>query len=201
MTAQGIKKLSTEQKISFVLLLIFACFSLGLGVLKIRNTMYQPFALTKNIPPGIKDLANNINSLQYRDTDFDGLSDFEEVYVYKTSPYLDDTDSDGVKDNVEIAKGSSPTCATGQSCDGVFLTGSAVAGRSTSSLVNVLPPAGPAPVDLNTLLNDPKLLRPALINSGLDKNILDQLTDEQLLSIVKEAIPSSTTLPSLLPTN
>jgi len=201
MPAQESKKLSNEQKISFVLLLIFAIFALGLGVLKIRNTMYQPFALTNAIPPSIKNLADNINSLQYRDTDFDGLNDFEELYVYQTSPYLEDTDSDGVKDKDEVAKGTSPTCASGKVCSGVLSARSATAGRSTSSLVNVMPPAGKPPVDLNTLLKDPKLLRQALLNSGLEKSILDQLTDVQLLAIVKEAMPSTSTLPSLLPTN
>ncbi len=201
MPAQESKKLSSEQKISFVLLLIFAVLVLGLGALKIRNTMYQPFALTNAIPPSIKSLADNINSLQYRDTDFDGLNDFEELYVYQTSPYLADTDSDGVKDKDEIAKGTSPTCSVGKVCSGVLSTGAATASRSTSSLVNVMPPTGPVPVDLDTLLSDPKLLRPALINSGLAKDVLDQLSDDQLMAIVKEALPSTNTLPSLLPNN
>jgi hypothetical protein len=50
------------------------------------------------------------------DTDGDGLSDWHELNVFKTSPYLRDTDSDGEPDNIEIAKGTNPTCPEGQVC-------------------------------------------------------------------------------------
>jgi hypothetical protein len=36
------------------------------------------------------------------DTDGDGLSDYEEVYVYHTNPLVKDTDHDGVEDGVEV---------------------------------------------------------------------------------------------------
>ncbi|KKR07678.1 MAG: Ig domain-containing protein [Parcubacteria group bacterium GW2011_GWC2_39_14] len=54
--------------------------------------------------------------LKQRDTDVDGINDFEELYIYKTSPYLADTDSDGQTDIEEIKAGEDPTCPSGQNC-------------------------------------------------------------------------------------
>ena len=42
------------------------------------------------------------------DSDFDGLSDFEEIRRYLTSPILVDTDGDGAWDGEEVAAGTDP---------------------------------------------------------------------------------------------
>lgn len=39
-----------------------------------------------------------------QDTDGDGLSDFEEIKVYRTNPLLKDTDKDGIDDLDELMK-------------------------------------------------------------------------------------------------
>ncbi len=183
--------LTHEQKISFVLLLVFGIVAIGLGVLKIRNTLYKPFALSNNIPSTIKMLVDNVNYLQYRDTDKDGLTDFEELYVYKTSPYVADTDSDGVDDKTELGKGDNPNCASGKQC-GAALTWSSVSttGRILSGVAN----PGPAPADINLLLKDPKQLRAALVQSGVDQKLLSQINDTQLLQLVAELMSPSGTI-------
>lgn len=53
------------------------------------------------------------------DTDNDGLSDFDEVHTYLTSPILADTDGDHVNDGLEIAKGTDPFTAADQDLDGL----------------------------------------------------------------------------------
>ena len=40
--------------------------------------------------------------LKTKDTDEDGINDFDELYVYETSVYLADSDSDGIDDGEEI---------------------------------------------------------------------------------------------------
>lgn len=42
------------------------------------------------------------------DTEFDGLTDYEEINVYGTNPLMADTDGDGVVDGWEIANGYNP---------------------------------------------------------------------------------------------
>lgn len=44
----------------------------------------------------------------YEDTDYDFLSDYDEVYTYKTNPTEADTDGDGVVDGTEVSNGSDP---------------------------------------------------------------------------------------------
>ncbi len=43
-----------------------------------------------------------------QDTDGDGLSDYDEIYVYGTDPYDMDTDNDSFDDGFEVAYGSDP---------------------------------------------------------------------------------------------
>lgn len=193
MQSESKRKLTYEQKISFVLLLVFGCLALGLGALRIRNTMYKPFALSNAIPVTISNLADNINSLQYRDTDFDGLNDFEEKYIYQTSMYLADSDSDGIDDKTEVSRGNNPLCPSGKNCSGNLVSVSGLQQNSTSTILgNSIKAPEQKPEDLNKLLNDPKKLRSALLSAGVDSKVLDQVTDDQLLFIVSEAIPSST---------
>ncbi len=44
-----------------------------------------------------------------KDTDKDGLSDYDEVSIYKTDPLVADTDNDGYIDGAEILSGYNPT--------------------------------------------------------------------------------------------
>ena len=43
-----------------------------------------------------------------KDSDHDGLSDFEEVSIYGTDPNNPDTDRDGMSDGQEVKKGRNP---------------------------------------------------------------------------------------------
>ncbi len=63
--------------------------------------------------------AREAERLKGKDTDRDGLSDYAEITIYKTSPYLADSDSDGIPDAIEIAQGTNPNCPTGQTCGGL----------------------------------------------------------------------------------
>lgn len=44
-----------------------------------------------------------------RDSDHDGISDYEELFTYKTNPATEDSDSDGLPDDLEIEFGSNPS--------------------------------------------------------------------------------------------
>ena len=44
----------------------------------------------------------------YADSDYDFLSDYDEIYTYKTNPTDPDTDDDGVVDGTEVSNGSDP---------------------------------------------------------------------------------------------
>jgi len=184
--------LSKEQKIGFVLLLIFAVLAIGLGVLQIRNTMYGPFALNKSIPVTLKEEINTPESLQYRDTDMDGLNDFEELYVYSTSPYLADTDSDGIGDKQEIERGKNPNCAEGKECAGIV---NSADWTGVSTTINVaVPDPGDPPMDLNVALKDPAQIRQMLLQVGADEKLLQNVSDADLIKLVDEMMMASSSL-------
>lgn len=60
------------------------------------------------------DSIKNIDEIKYgtnpalKDTDVDRLSDYEEIFVYKTDPTKEDTDGDGIVDGDEILNGTDP---------------------------------------------------------------------------------------------
>jgi len=190
---QGGNSLSKEQKIGVILLSVFSVFAIGLGILQIRNTMYAPFALNKQIPNLVKDDINSNEALMYRDIDKDGLNDFDELYVYATSPYLADTDSDGIPDKAEVDKGTNPICPEGQNCAEAGFNGEAL--PNSVPLPSATSTLGPAPSaqDLEKLLNDPAEIRKMLVASGLDKKIIDATSDADLIKMVKEVLNSTST--------
>jgi len=188
--------LSKTQKMGFILLFVFAIFAVGMGVLQIRNAMYGPFALTKDIPPLDTAEINSTDALKYRDTDHDGLSDYDELYVYGTSPYLADTDSDGVSDADEIKKGTNPLCDEKKgNCNGelgISSTAIPVTGITSSSPIEEEAPTDTPPVDLNAAISDPVQLRKMLLDAGVEKTVLDGTSDADLLQMVKDILASST---------
>lgn len=117
---QKSKKNDKWTKLMFATLIFFGVTTLFLGILRLNNT------ITNGILPA--DLVktnqnqNNANSeptieeLMVTDTDGDGLSDYQEMYVYGTSIYLADTDSDGYLDKEEIDGGYDPNCPKGMDC-------------------------------------------------------------------------------------
>lgn len=192
----GLKK---EQKIGVVLLSIFAILLLSLGALQIRNTLYAPFALSSQVPPSVKDDINSVDALRFRDTDSDGLTDFDEVYVYGTSPYLYDTFSYGISDKEVVAKGL-PLCPNGQDCQNPITTGETIAAPNNASstaaalkdeLLQNPPPS------LNSILSSPTQLRLLLRQSGVEQKIIDSVTDAELMQMVNQLVNTSTLMQNI----
>lgn len=183
-------KLTKEQKTGFVLLLVFSLLIISFGVLQIRNNLHKSFKLTSAIPLNIGEDLNSLDSLRLRDTDGDGLSDFDELFIYNTSPYLADTDSDGILDGQEVLQGTNPLCPKGQDCEvDISLTPAKSGGLIDTSL----PPLVIAGVrmdagllSLGQVFNDPDKIRLLLIESGVSKQDVDLLSDEALLFAVEQ---------------
>jgi hypothetical protein len=200
---QSIRKLSHEQKVGFVLLLVFAVSALGLGVLQLRNTMYSPFQLGSGVPAEVSNEVNGVETLAYRDTDNDGLSDFEELYVYGTSPYLADTDSDGIADKQEIVQNENPLCPHGKYCS--TQVASAYATASASGTFSYAQLSGGFASDhdftadarnaqmnfLNQLKDDPTAVRNLLQRQGTSADDLNSLSDADIKAMVAKAIEES----------
>ena len=189
-------------------MLVFAILAVGLGMLQLRNTVYGPFAVA-NKTQNDTYITDEQSKLKAVDTDHDGLTDYDELYVYSTSPYLPDSDSDKVNDKDEIAKGTNPLCTEGKTCTDVaelpatstlttivanpmqgtidafnnsvtgLLSTSTTATTSTGNNID----------DLRTLVNDIPALRRMLVATGrFTTTDLEKVSDETLRKLVLDII-------------
>lgn len=133
-------------------------------------------------------------ALKNVDTDKDGLSDYDELNIYKTSPFIEDSDSDGVLDKVEVDRGQDPNCPIGKDCSGSVLTNPIATDNTNKSEINsITPPTNVVTATNNTssseslLPTDATSLRQVLVESGMDKTVLEQFSDSELLEAYQEA--------------
>ncbi len=210
-----VSQFSREQKIGFVFMLVFAILAVGLGMLQLRNTVYGPFAPSGKLADNTL-VTDEQAQLKAVDTDHDSLTDYDELYVYSTSPYLPDSDSDKVNDAEEIAKGTNPLCAEGKTCSdaaelpatstgtGVVVNpnqrtidsfNNSVTGLlSTSTSASAATSTGSTVDDLRVLVNDIPALRRVLVATGRFTTAdLEKVSDEALRKLVLDIIAKQTT--------
>lgn len=205
----SVSQFSREQKIGFVFMLVFAILAVGLGMLQLRNTVYGPFA-PKGTTTNSVLVSDEQAQLKAVDTDHDGLTDYDELYVYSTSPYLPDSDSDKVDDATEIAKGTNPLCAEGKTCSDVAelpatstatsvvvnpmqgtidAFNNSVTGLLSTSTAAAATSTGSNTDDLRTLVNDIPALRRMLVATGrFTTTDLEKVSDESLRKLVLDII-------------
>lgn len=118
------KKDIFSPKLQLAFITILAAVSLIFAAGNWLNSLKIGFAVKGNIngdfsdndfSPTNSDISRAL-SQQSQDTDMDGLSDYDELNVYKTSPYIADSDSDGYLDGEEVKNGEDPNCPINQSC-------------------------------------------------------------------------------------
>ncbi|PIX62487.1 hypothetical protein CO057_00575 [Candidatus Uhrbacteria bacterium CG_4_9_14_0_2_um_filter_41_50] len=200
-----------EQRAGFVLVIGAGAIAALLGLVYVGRHLTDPFAIDYSGPMYLTsdeqewlDLLEQQNS----DTDKDTLSDYDELYVYKTSPYLQDTDGDGYNDATEIATSSDPTCAAGADCN----TADDIAVGTTLDF-------GISDVDDTSVSNTDTTIsqiesaisnlsvteiRQLLIDSGADETLVSTLTDEEVKTLFDAVIADLTStgqLDSLIETS
>lgn len=204
------QQLTSEQKMGFVFLLIFAAVTIGMGVLQMRNSIYGPF-VRKSAPDKQSEqaaaLLNETIRAQRVDTDQDGITDHDELNFFETSPYLPDTDSDGITDKEELDAGTDPLCPAGQDCgttatlqdtpNKIVITSEL--GEQAQTPVDILG-IGPQPGDpgdpsqILQLIQDPQALRQAIAQTGqVPLEVLEQISDQELMEMAVGSIATSTT--------
>ncbi len=136
---------------------------------------------------------------QQSDSDGDGLSDFDEEFIYNTSAYLTDTDSDGLLDGEEISGNTNPNCPEGQSCSSDRTDGEGGSTAAELAFAEFNPDANAlidAPVeDIESLLPrnsdgsvDVAAVRVLLREQGLSQAEIDKTSDEDIVAIAEQAV-------------
>ena len=212
------KDLSKGQKIAAAALGFFAFFIIIIWSLQFKNNFISPLAYqaalekakqgTESIesfcPTGqCSDLDEE--ALKTKDTDGDGLWDYDELNFYGTSPYLEDSDSDGFSDKEEIDSDNNPSCPAGRVCEVVAQTNdenAQTAGflseqegeinldeydlEDFDQLEDLFGQSG-ASGD-SSASNEAAELRNILRESGVSDEMLDLFSDDELLQLYQEAL-------------
>lgn len=188
-------KLTREQKAGFGFVIICGLAALVLGGQYIWTHMAAPFAISYTGPrfqTGSEKDAAKIAEQRKLDTDGDTVNDYDELYIYKTSPYLNDSDSDGLLDGAEIASNQDPNCATGAACESVanedikLSTGSAALDAEGADLAARQVALEQALREMNDMPADE--IRKMLIKSGAEAAKIEAMSDEEISAFYKSVI-------------
>ncbi len=197
---------SDEHRLALAVIAGASVVMLAFGFLSIGKAIRQPFDVRGPgyVPPEERDKQAE-QALKVRDTDGDGLTDYDEISVYRTSAYIADSDSDGVPDGREVKDGGDPNCPQGRTCEGSAYYAAPPAKVDASKL---LPQTGNPFADFGafsggTILDtsvlagfDAAKIRALLKASGMSEDQLSKVSDEQLEQVYAEAlaeqVPTST---------
>lgn len=196
------KTVTREERVALGFVATCGGIGLVLGGLYIWSNMAKPFLITYTGERYMdSDDAKNAERTKQRksDTDKDGISDYDELYIFKTSPYLDDSDSDGLKDGAEVQSGGDPNCALGTSCaQADKVTGADAVNPETVNGAAFLEQNG-LTVGADGLLTGGDTataldalpvaeIRKFLVTSGLSKEDVDKIPDNVILEIYNQAL-------------
>jgi len=183
---QNSHKLDRQQKISLIVIAVIGIGVLVFGFWQFRSTVEIPLPKFPDNQDELSELTQDPRdeSLKNVDSDQDGLSDYEETYVYETSPYLNDSDSDGYLDKEEIENGYDPNCPAGENCFGQDF--------DTDQAPFAEQPAAEQAQSQGAEMT-PDQIRQELLKTGLvDEQTLNSIDDETLLEYYNQIINKQT---------
>jgi len=187
--------MKTKPKTLLTLILAVGLTGIILGFVQLNNTISSPFSDLGESPSERTQEREELAVLVNKDTDNDTLTDFDELYIYHTSPYIADSDSDGLNDDIEISLGQDPNCPEGKKCV------TAPATSVTNELANQfgITENNNALLNLNVnssqLTNNPSAeevsldeLRTTLLGAGIPAETLDNIDDDALRQMYADVL-------------
>ncbi len=190
------RSIAPEQRAGLIFVVVAGSLTSILGLFFVLEHVSSPFLMTYEGPvfeTTAEKQAKEITSQKTRDTDGDGLTDYNELYLYKTSAYLADTDGDGYSDQSELSGGTNPNCPTGATCEASATISNTASPSFVSDLSNPIDASGLTgavaidPIEELKNLTIPQI-RELLIQSGADKATVDAMTDDQVQMLYDSAL-------------
>jgi len=153
--------------------------TLVFGLFQLNRMIIEPMAIENEVHFKTADEVEEerIAALKKADTDGDTLNDYDELYIFRTSPFLPDSDSDGLDDGIEVAQSSDPNCPKGSTCR-IASTNTGGEGSGTvdpSSPPNLSPDEETLLAAMDRVFGDMTDLTPEAMNQRLQ-----ELTPEEL---------------------
>ena len=201
---------SKEEKVGLLFLTICGLGAMVLGGLYLWRHVASPFSISYTGPRLLlqKEKASaQAEADKKKDTDNDSITDYDEKNIYGTSPYLADTDSDGLSDSTEITNGQDPNCARGKTCNSIVQDENAFRDEGTSgTFVDGLtaPVAPEAPTGLeggasaDTVLSTDDIaeleklptseIRSLLVSSGADPSKVSGMSEDEVRAVYAEIL-------------
>jgi len=181
----GKPRKKSEKKV-LVFLVILVIVALPLSIWQINRQLKSPFAPKKaeqtsssnQLSSATNTETPRIESLRTSDTDQDGISDYDELYVYKTSPYIADSDSDKIDDKMEIEQGTDPNCPAGVVCSR----------EPSEEMSNTNTTSGEESSDTDVTNLSADQLREVMRDAGASEQQLNQISDDELLQAYQEIL-------------
>ncbi|MDD3711535.1 MAG: hypothetical protein PHP37_02990 [Patescibacteria group bacterium] len=210
-----VKKMDKNRKTAIIVLSVFSALIIVMGVLNFRHSLNSPLAFkgdvtasanknSQNCADGncsVGDLDSSNLELKLIDTDSDSISDWDELFIYSTSPYLEDSDSDGLVDYEEIfTYKTNPNCPEGEDCSGSLTQTESqnVSGTNADDFATLLTEwdsqydselsADQLPADLQPEKVSAEYIRGILLEGGFAKEDLDKITDDDLMEVYNEVL-------------
>jgi len=201
-------KMDKNHKTALIILGVFSVAIIGIWFTNFFGSLNNPFDY--NSLASENSNTNNSNSsntstnldasnldLKSVDTDNDNISDWDELFTYGSSPYLEDTDGDDLSDYEEIfTYKTDPNCLEGQTCSGTLTQSEAQGENNTAEVLdsyyNTSSSSDITASEVSAYLDsgdiDVSYLRETLLEEGFNKTELDQISDEDLISVFKDTI-------------
>lgn len=189
------KQLTREERVAFGFIAVCGIGAVLFGGLSFFSNVKKPFLISYTGPRYVTSAEKESEQIALQritDTDEDGISDYDELNIFATSPYIADTDSDGRPDGTEVLEGGDPNCALGKTCVSSELIQSGANAAFLESQAPESPEAAQVPTLEETLGALQSLsveeVRQMLGESGVDTDQLAQLSDEQVMALYQDAI-------------
>lgn len=187
---QSFSSMPRRQKNAVFALSLSALVIIGVWIWQFNTRLTTPFQPSKEEVEIAKKAEQEREAAalaeRNKDTDKDGLTDYDEVNMYGTSPYLEDTDGDGISDFNEVRQGKDPLCAEGSSCGLIATNPESVTPNATST------PASKVDEELLVLAlsgqGDADTMRQILIQGGAAADQVALLTDEDLMKMYQDIL-------------